>query len=122
MSSEEYIWLIPDCYLPPKGSGGQPSHESICVVNTTGREARLSISLYFEDREPVKDIRVDVPPARTRHLRTDLPGHIGGTHIPRGVPYAARVGSDVPVGVQYSRMDTSQHALALMTTPGQPVA
>lgn len=121
MNGESHVWLIPDCYLPRESSGEQPSHESICVVNTTAREARLSISFYFEDRESVKDIRVDIPPERASHLRTDAPEHLGGVEVPRGVPYAARVESDVPVGIQYSRMDTSQEALALMTAMGQPV-
>ncbi|MEG0767071.1 MAG: sensory rhodopsin transducer, partial [Clostridia bacterium] len=33
----------------------------------------------------------------------------------RGVPYAAYVTTNVPVAVQYSRCDTTQHALAFMT-------
>ena len=41
------------------------------MLNTTGEEARLSISFYFEDREPVKGVELIVPPERTRHARTD---------------------------------------------------
>jgi hypothetical protein len=40
--------------------------------------------------------------------------------IPRGVPYAIRIESSVPVTVQYSRMDTTQPALSLMTAIAYP--
>jgi hypothetical protein len=112
------VWLIPDGFIPGESSGAQESHEAICVLNTTVEEARLSISFYFEDREPVKDVEVLVPPERTRHIRTD---RIEGAGIPRGVPYAIRVESSVPVVVQCSRMDTTQAALSLMTAMAHPV-
>jgi hypothetical protein len=61
---------------------------------------------------------VVVPPERTRHIRTD---RMDGVEIPRGVPYAVRVESSVPVTVQCSRMDTTQPALSLMTAMAYPV-
>jgi hypothetical protein len=113
------VWIIPDGFIPEESSGAQESHEAICVLNTSpGTSARLSISFYFEDREPVKDVEVLVPPERTRHIRTD---RIEGAGIPRGVPYAIRVESSVPVVVQCSRMDTTQAALSLMTAMAHPV-
>jgi hypothetical protein len=118
MSEGARVWLIPDGFIPEESSGAQESHEAICVLNTSAEEARLSISFYFEDREPVKDVEVIVPPERTRHIRTD---RIEGAEIPRGVPYAIRVESSVPVVVQCSRMDTTQAALSLMTAMAHPV-
>lgn len=112
------VWLVPDGFIPAESSGSQESHEAICVLNTSEEEARLSISFYFEDREPVKDVAVVVPAERTRHLRTD---EIDGVEIPRGVPYAIRVESSVPVTVQCSRMDTTQPALSLMSAMAYPV-
>ncbi len=112
------MWLVPDGFIPEESSGSQESHEAICVLNTTMEEARLSISFYFEDWEPVKDVTVVVPPERTRHIRTD---NLNGVEIPRGVPYAIRLESSVPVTVQCSRMDTTQPALALMTAMAYPV-
>jgi hypothetical protein len=44
-----------------------------------------------------------------------------GVEIPRGVPYAIRIESSVPVTVQCSRMDTTQEALSLMTAMAHPV-
>ena len=37
-----------------------------------------------------------------------------GETVPRGVPYAVLVKSNVPVVVQYSRCDTTQPELAFM--------
>ena len=122
MSEGATVWLVPDGFIPEGSTGEQESHEAICVLNTSDEEARLLVSFYFEDREPVKDVEVVVPAERTRHERTDRPEQLGGAEIPRGVPYAVRVESDVPVTVQHSRMDTTQAALSLMTTLAYPVA
>lgn len=121
MSEGARVWIIPDGFIPEESSGSQVSHEAICVLNTSEEEARLSVSFYFEDWEPIRDVEVIVPPERTRHIRTDLPGELGGAEIPRGVPYAIRVESSVPVVVQCSRMDTTQAALSLMTAMAYPV-
>ncbi len=118
MSEGARVWLVPDGFIPEESSGAQESHESICVLNTSGEDARLGISFYFEDRDPIKDVEVTVPAERTRHIRTD---GIVGVEIPRGVPYAIRVESSVPVTVQCSRMDTTQPALSLMTAVAYPV-
>ena len=118
MNEGAKVWLVPDGFIPEASSGQQESHEAICVLNTSAKEARLSISFYFEDRYPVKDVLVIVPPERTLHIRTDK---MDGVEIPRGVPYAVRVESSVPVTVQCSRMDTTQPALSLMTAMAHPV-
>jgi hypothetical protein len=121
LSEGAYVWLIPDGYIPEESTATLLSHESICVLNAADEQAHLSITFYFEDRDPIRDVRVTVPPERTRHIRTDLPEHLGGATVPKGVPYAVRVACDVPVTVQHSRVDTSQEALALMTTMAHPV-
>ena len=118
MSEGARVWLAPDGFIPEESSGSQESHEAVCVLNTSGEEARLRISVYFEDQEPIKDVEVVVPPERTRHIRTES---LDGAEIPRGVPYALRVESSVPVVVQCSRMDTTQAALSLMTVMAYPV-
>ena len=118
MSEGARVWLVPDGFIPEESSGSQESHEAVCVLNTSGEEARLRISVYFEDREPIKDVEVAVPPERTRHIRTES---LDGAEVPRGVPYALRVESTIPVVVQCSRMDTTQAALSLMTAMAYPV-
>ncbi len=111
------VWLIPDMYWPEVTSPGQyVSHESICVLNTSDRECRVSITLYYEDREPIEGLYAVCPAKRTAHIRMDqLRDGSGGT-ILRGVPYASLLQCSIPVVVQYTRVDTTQSENALMTT------
>lgn len=113
-------WMIPDGYIPPDSSGSLESHESICVLNTGSKDAQLVMTIYFEDREPLEGIETVVPARRTRHIRTaGLESE--GQKIPPGVPYAITVQSDIPIIVQYSRLDTTQPELALMSVMAYPI-
>jgi hypothetical protein len=116
-------WFVPDAYLPEPvvADGPYVGHEAICVLNVTDRDAHLLLDFYFEDRAPARDIPVIVPAERTRHLRLDRPDQIGGFAVPVSVPYAIRIRSDVPVTVQYSRLDTTQTQCTLMTTMAYPL-
>jgi hypothetical protein len=71
MSEGAKVWLVPDRIIPEGSTGAQASHEAICVRNTSAEQARLSISFYFDDRDPIKDVVMIVPSERTRHIRTD---------------------------------------------------
>jgi hypothetical protein len=110
------LWYIPDCWLPVGASGSAESHEAICVMNVTDEDAELTMTVYFADREPIRDVRIEVPAERTRHLGMNEPDHIGGVEIPREVGYAVRIESNVPVLVQYTRLDCSAPHMTLMTT------
>ncbi|MHA6483592.1 sensory rhodopsin transducer [Paenibacillus sp. strain BS8-2] len=116
----EKHWVIPDGYIPPDSSGELTSHESVCVLNTSSEEALLRFTIFFEDREPLEDILYVVPARRTKHIRTTslLKNGVG---IPSGVPYAIEVKSDIPVIVQYSRLDATQAENALMSTMAYPL-
>lgn len=114
------VWLVPDCYLPEPGTDKLQGHEAICLLNTGSTPARVTLDFYFEDRDPIKDVTLTLAGERTWHVRLDDP-HTLGVEIPRLVPYALRVKSDVNIIVQYSRMDTTQANLALMTTMAWPV-
>jgi hypothetical protein len=100
-------WYVPDAYLPAESSRGAPSHESSCLLNAGERDARVCFTFFFEDREPVGPVELALAARRTRHVRLDDPGSLGGVELPRGVPYAYTVESDVPVVLQHSRLDTS---------------
>ncbi|RAV21685.1 sensory rhodopsin transducer [Paenibacillus contaminans] len=113
-------WYFPDGYIPPLSTGDLESHESICVLNTGDEDAHLRITIYFEDRPPLENIEAVIPGRRTIHVRTSSL-RSGEEKIPLGVPYAIEVESDIPVIVQYSRLDTTQPANALMTTLGYPI-
>lgn len=110
-------WYIADAYLPSTGIGERwESHESVCLLNVGTSDAQVQVTLYFEDRPPVDTIRLSVPARRNVHLGTNKPERWGGFRIPRDVPYAIGVESDVPLVCQYSRMDVTQPNMTLMST------
>jgi hypothetical protein len=112
------LWFIPDGYLATP-IGADPiykNHEAICVINATDSDAHLLIDFYFADRAPAEGIAVTVPAKRCYHIRTDDPNQLGGYQIPFDVPYGARVRSDVPIVVQYSRLYATTANISLMTT------
>ena len=110
-------WVIVGGHIPLHSTGHEPectSFDELCVLNTTDREARLSITIYYADREPVGPYPLKVQPRRTRHVRfNDL---IDPQAIPLDTDYAAVVQSSVPVVVQFIRQDTGQAAKALLGT------
>jgi len=109
-------WLVADCYWPEiTGEGHYVSHESICVLNTSGSDARIKITLYFEDREPMEGFEAVCKACRTNHIRLDKLLNRRGESVPRGTPYAMLLVSDCPVVAQYTRLDTTQDNVALMT-------
>ncbi len=114
-------WFVPDAYYPEKSNGLFPSHEAICVLNTGEKDAELEITLYFEDRDKMTGFRAVCPAGRTRHIRMDRLKDTAGNGVPQAVPYAMTVESSENIVVQYSRMDTSQAEMALMTTIAFPL-
>lgn len=109
-------WLIPDAFLPALSSGALESHESTCVLNVGARSADITLCAYFEDRDPLDGFRAVCPARRTVHIRLNALRNPRGEAIPVGVPFALEVRSSMPVVVQHTRLDSSQPALALMTT------
>lgn len=114
------LWMFPDGYIPPTSMGELTSHESICILNCNEQAANLAITIYFEDRDPIERIPVVCGGRRTYHIRT-ASLEKNGEKIPPGVPYAIEVESDVPVIAQYSRLDATQPANALMSVVGYPI-
>jgi len=114
------VWYVPDGYMPhtPPAlqESGLISHEAICIVNPTKQRARVTMTVYFEDRDPLRDIHFTVGAERSLHVRLDKPEMLGGKVIPFGIPYSLKVESDVPIIAQHSRLDITQPNLALFTT------
>ncbi|MNI72793.1 Anabaena sensory rhodopsin transducer [compost metagenome] len=90
------------------------------MLNTSENQASVQITVYFEDRDPLHCEAVIVPGQRTKHIRTSSLQQ-AGEFIPNNVPYAMTVQSNIPVIIQYSRLDATQAANALMTTMGYPI-
>lgn len=114
-------WVIAEGYIPGASTGPEPamtSHETACILNVSGRDARVRITLFFADREPVGPYEVTVPARRTRHVRfNDLEDP---APVPRDTDYASLIESDVPVVVQHTRLDSRQAANALLSTVAFP--
>lgn len=115
------VWLIPDGFLHSVSLNDQVSHEAVCVLNTSDKDAVISLTLYFEDRDAMTGFKADCKAGRTHHIRLDRIVSENGEKIPRDVPYALLVESTQPIVAQYSRLDTSAVEMALMTTIAYPV-
>ncbi|WP_337103763.1 sensory rhodopsin transducer [Paenibacillus sp. YIM B09110] len=116
----EKHWFIPDGFIPQDSTGALTSHESVCVLNCSSEEALIRFTIFFEDRDPIEDILVVVPGRRTKHIRTSSLAK-NDQVIPIGVPYAIEVLSDIPIIVQYSRLDSTQAENTLMSTIAYPL-
>lgn len=116
----EKVWLIPDGYISGI-SHGIPSHDAVCVLNTSEKDALIKLTLYFEDRDKMDCFTAECKAGRTHHIRMDKLIGINGEKVPIDMPYAILVESDVEIVVQYSRLDTTQSEMALMTTIAYPV-
>lgn len=101
-------WFIPDGYLPEDdpAKGGLITHESCCILNTNTIEANCSLTLYFEEGEPVRNIRLTVEPERCWHVRFDYLEKFTGVAIPRNKAYGLALTSDQNVVVQHTRFDS----------------
>ena len=111
-------WFIPDCYWHSKSSEGYfVSHEAVCVLNTTKTDAKVTLTMYFEDRGPLGGFETVIPAERTIHIRIDKILNKDNIPAPKDTPYAIVVESEnEQLHVQYTRVDCSQDPLALCTT------
>lgn len=118
-SSGAKKWFFPDGYLPePDDSPIAPSHETVSIMNPTGEEATVEITIFFEDREPIEGVELEVGSKRDIHVRLDRFEQYSGVELPKETPYGLRLASDVKVICQLSRMDTRNDNLSLFTTTG----
>jgi hypothetical protein len=115
-------WAIAEGYIPGSSTGPEPemtSHETLCFLNTGDEDARVELTLYFEDREPVGPYRVTVPARRTVHqLLNELEDP---EPVPRDTAYACLIESSVPLVVQHTRLDSRQAENALLSTVAYPL-
>jgi hypothetical protein len=110
-------WAIAEGYIPAWSHGPEPqmtSHETVCLLNATDRDAHVEITIYFSDRDPIGPYKITVPARRTRHVRfNDL---ADPAPIPKETDYASVIESDVPVVAQHTRLDSRQADNALLST------
>lgn len=110
-------WAIAEGYIPPVSHGPKPqleSHETFCVLNAGDRDAHLTVTVFYADREPVGPYKVLVPARRASHVRFN--NLTEPEPIPKATDFASVIESDVPVVVQHTRLDSRQSENALLTT------
>ena len=116
-------WVIAEGYIPSESHGPQPqmtSHETVCLLNAGEQDAKVEITIYYANREPVGPYCVTVPARRTRHMRfNDLRDP---EPIPRDTDFSSVIRSDVPIVAQHTRLDSRQAENALLSTIAYPNA
>ena len=111
------IWAIAEGDIPGSSNGPAPamtSHEAACLLNAGDRDAHVSITLYFADREPAGPYEVTVRARRTVHLRFNELEE--PEPVPLDTPYSSTIVSDEPIVVQHTRLDSRQAENALLST------
>jgi hypothetical protein len=93
-SAGRNIWAIPEDYVPGRSLSDKHdlvSHEAACFLNTNDQDADVTITLFFEDREPVGPYRMRMGARRTVHMRfNDL---TDPEPVPRDTSYASLIES-----------------------------
>src|SRR5262249_16271323 len=110
-------WAIAEGYIPSESSFSDHaliSHETACILNVGEREARVAITIFFANREPVGPYRVTVGARRTLHLRfNDLNDP---QPIPRDTHYPSLFDSALPIIVPHTRFDSRRAEVSLLST------
>ena len=112
-------WYVADGWLPLKEetkNAGLEGHEAIIILNCNDKPAEVMMDIYFEQKDPIENIKLEIPAQRVKCFRMDHPDEIGGVRIERLFQYALRFRSDVDIIVQYGRMDIAQPNLAYIGT------
>lgn len=109
------VWIFPDAELPPEGVNVIPGHESVIVTNVTNEIAKIKITLFYEEQEPVS-FEVEVQSKRVRCLRSNRDSDFGKYTAEMGRQYAIMLESSVPVVAQYGRAEPRN--VSFYTTPG----
>ena len=65
-------WAIAEGYIPAGSHGPSPqmtSRETLCLLNTSDRDAHIRMTVFYSDREPAGPYQLVLPARRTTHIR-----------------------------------------------------
>ncbi len=83
-------WVFGDGDLPPAGGKEPLGHEALMVTNLNdGQDADITLDIYFEDKDPVKGIKLKVGRERIRCMHLDKPVGDGEKVYSIPIPSAA---------------------------------
>lgn len=114
-------WAFSGGRIPFDSTGEEPlfnSHDKISVLNTSEEKAEIEIFIFYEDKAPVGTYKVEVKPKRLRKIRINDLIDPAAVELERN--YGCYIRSNVPVVIQFSRMNTGQNANAIMGTLAFP--
>ena len=119
------IWIFPDAFLPAKvhpykitQKDDQFGHESLCMLNSSNNDALLSISFYYEDRNPIENYNHILKAKRSLHLRLDKIVLSDNKKLLKEIPYSIILKSNIKIVAQLSRLDTTSYHNSFMTSLG----
>lgn len=103
------VWVIPGGWIPASGTGREPeftSRDELWLLNTSESDAKIELTVHWQDRAPVGPYPLRIEAERVRCVRVnDL---IDPEAIRLETPYALVVRSSIPIVVQVARYDTRQ--------------
>jgi hypothetical protein len=109
-------WAFAGGYIPSQSSFTDPdlaSHQTACLLNAGNATANVRITVFFADREPVGPYFVTIAARRTLHLRFN--DFHDPEQIPRDTAYSTVFESNVPIVVQYTRLDSRHAEVSLLS-------
>lgn len=115
-------WSIAGGKIPFLTKGKEPeftSHDKIAVLNTSDEDALIEIVILHEDEEPWGNYNIQVKAKRLRKIRfNDL---IDPAAIQMERNYGCYIKSNVPVIIQFSRMNTGANPNAETSAVAFPI-
>ncbi|MDT0649010.1 sensory rhodopsin transducer [Autumnicola edwardsiae] len=115
-------WAFSAGRIPFKNNGEEPlfmSHDKIAVLNTSEENAIVELLIFYEDQKPVGTYEILVRAKRLRKIRfNDL---IAPEAVQLERNYSCLIQTNVPVVIQFSRMNTGANSNAEMSTIAFPV-
>ena len=111
-------WVFCDGDLPPAGDNPDfAGHEALMITNISNKDAKIVVTVLFEDKEPYNDITIELKAKRTTCIRLDKPIGEKGYKIPSG-QYALWLKSNTPVCACFGRLDVRQPNMAYYSQSG----
>ena len=84
ISTRSKHWAIVQGWIPPIGD------ETVSLLNVSGQEAHVEITVYYSHRDPAGPYRITVPEGRTEHVHLNC--LTDPELIPRTTNYASTIG------------------------------
>lgn len=114
-------WAFSAGRIPFRSNGKEPefiSHDKIAILNTSEEEAIVELLIFYEDESPVGTYEVKIKAKRLRKIRFNDLIDPAAMILERN--YSCFIQTNVPVVIQFSRMDTGANANAGMSSMAFP--